>query len=458
VSTMKAEQFDPWGNPYGYRYPPSKNKGQPDIWSFGPDMIDGTEDDIGNWEPVRGLSEGETMLKLEGEKVILHKIRGSWGMSKEACFESLIQNVPEQLAVIAKKKYTEQADVIFDKLVYEFKDDRVKLYSLENSWEDTIKILSADATTGEFVFSRSGRDDRSAEMKGKVSGDEMILDEVNLIRLAEEESERRKEAIKDFDQFTNPVLKDQARRAAQNRELQFMMGLSKAVIHGYAPYHDGNFPARLDELGDDWGHTMEIKNMQTGDEAEPLYLGGQNVESPADQILIASPWVWDGRRAVVYCDSSGKIMKEDRFQEEFAKTLESVARSGARDGEPIQPTQEESIAAIEKVGGSFGDDGKTLELSHARISDAGLAHLQGMAGLERLGLSHTRISDAGLLHLKGMTNLVLLSLNNTKITDAGLAHLQGLTGLKRLNLSGTKVTDAGVKKLQAALPKCKISH
>ena len=48
--TMKAEQLDPWGNPYGYRYPPTKNKGEPDIWSFGPDMIDGTEDDIGNWE------------------------------------------------------------------------------------------------------------------------------------------------------------------------------------------------------------------------------------------------------------------------------------------------------------------------------------------------------------------------------------------------------------------------
>ena len=48
--TLKSEQLDPWGNPYGYRFPPSKNKGEPDIWSFGPDMIDGTEDDIGNWE------------------------------------------------------------------------------------------------------------------------------------------------------------------------------------------------------------------------------------------------------------------------------------------------------------------------------------------------------------------------------------------------------------------------
>ena len=48
--TMKGEQLDPWGNPYGYRYPGTHNKGEPDIWSFGPDMIDGTDDDIGNWE------------------------------------------------------------------------------------------------------------------------------------------------------------------------------------------------------------------------------------------------------------------------------------------------------------------------------------------------------------------------------------------------------------------------
>lgn len=49
-ASLKGEQLDPWGSPYGYRFPPTRNKGEPDIWSFGPDMIDGTEDDIGNWE------------------------------------------------------------------------------------------------------------------------------------------------------------------------------------------------------------------------------------------------------------------------------------------------------------------------------------------------------------------------------------------------------------------------
>ena len=50
--TLKSEQLDPWQNPYGYRFPGTHNKGEPDIWSFGPDMIDnnGEGDDIGNWE------------------------------------------------------------------------------------------------------------------------------------------------------------------------------------------------------------------------------------------------------------------------------------------------------------------------------------------------------------------------------------------------------------------------
>ena len=48
-ASLEGEVLDPWGNPYGYRFPPTKNKGRPDIWSFGEDMQDGTEDDIGNW-------------------------------------------------------------------------------------------------------------------------------------------------------------------------------------------------------------------------------------------------------------------------------------------------------------------------------------------------------------------------------------------------------------------------
>ncbi len=41
---------DPWGRPYQYEYPPTHGTGEyPDIWSYGPDGEDGTEDDIVSW-------------------------------------------------------------------------------------------------------------------------------------------------------------------------------------------------------------------------------------------------------------------------------------------------------------------------------------------------------------------------------------------------------------------------
>ena len=40
---------DPWGEPYVYRYPGVKNPKSYDIYSKGPDKVDGTADDIGNW-------------------------------------------------------------------------------------------------------------------------------------------------------------------------------------------------------------------------------------------------------------------------------------------------------------------------------------------------------------------------------------------------------------------------
>jgi general secretion pathway protein G len=40
---------DPWGEPYQYRYPGTKNNGGYDVFSKGPDHQPDTPDDIGNW-------------------------------------------------------------------------------------------------------------------------------------------------------------------------------------------------------------------------------------------------------------------------------------------------------------------------------------------------------------------------------------------------------------------------
>ena len=46
---MERVPMDPWGSDYIYVNPGSKNSSKFDIRSKGPDAVEGTEDDIGNW-------------------------------------------------------------------------------------------------------------------------------------------------------------------------------------------------------------------------------------------------------------------------------------------------------------------------------------------------------------------------------------------------------------------------
>jgi general secretion pathway protein G len=49
--TMKFEPLDPWKNPYGYKYPGSKDSTKPELISAGPDGIFGNEDDFSSQDP-----------------------------------------------------------------------------------------------------------------------------------------------------------------------------------------------------------------------------------------------------------------------------------------------------------------------------------------------------------------------------------------------------------------------
>ncbi len=115
-----------------------------------------------------------------------------------------------------------------------------------------------------------------------------------------------------------------------------------------------------------------------------------------------------------------------------------------------------------------------------QVTDAGLAHLEGLSKLESLCLRGTQATDAGLRHLAPLGHLRWLDLGGTRVTDAGLKFLRGNTGLKHLDLSrtritgeglpllaglthleelwliGTAVTAEGKAKLKRALPKCHI--
>ncbi|MCP4590526.1 MAG: type II secretion system major pseudopilin GspG [bacterium] len=50
LDTPLEDLVDPWGNPFQYRYPGEANESEFDLWSFGPDGIDGTDDDIVSWK------------------------------------------------------------------------------------------------------------------------------------------------------------------------------------------------------------------------------------------------------------------------------------------------------------------------------------------------------------------------------------------------------------------------
>ncbi len=47
---VKQAPGDPWGHPYRYVYPGTKNPKDYDLFSLGPDGTEGTTDDIGNWK------------------------------------------------------------------------------------------------------------------------------------------------------------------------------------------------------------------------------------------------------------------------------------------------------------------------------------------------------------------------------------------------------------------------
>jgi general secretion pathway protein G len=55
-----AIPLDPWGSEYQYAYPPERGSGEfPDIWSYGPDREDDTDDDICSWAPSGGSRDSD---------------------------------------------------------------------------------------------------------------------------------------------------------------------------------------------------------------------------------------------------------------------------------------------------------------------------------------------------------------------------------------------------------------
>jgi len=105
---------------------------------------------------------------------------------------------------------------------------------------------------------------------------------------------------------------------------------------------------------------------------------------------------------------------------------------------------------------TLGIEARTRNQPQRGCTGADLNSVADLGRLEELILSASRVTDAGLARLEGLTQLQQLPLGGTKITDGGLAHLKGLKGLEMLGLRDTPVTNAGTEELHQSLPNSRI--
>jgi Leucine-rich repeat (LRR) protein len=116
----------------------------------------------------------------------------------------------------------------------------------------------------------------------------------------------------------------------------------------------------------------------------------------------------------------------------------------------------------------------------AKVTDRGMAILEGYTDLERLKLSDVGVKGAALAKLPNPEKLTSLDLSLSLITDEQVPALAAMAGLKKLNLSQTQITDKavdvlaklegldqlivtqtalseeGIERLREALPECAI--
>ena len=90
---------------------------------------------------------------------------------------------------------------------------------------------------------------------------------------------------------------------------------------------------------------------------------------------------------------------------------------------------------------------RRLNLSTAKITDAGLAEISGLRKLEMLSIRDTGVTDAGLTNLAGFRKLEELFLQHSKVHGAGLSNLTELQELRVLRLDGLPLRDEHLRHL-----------
>jgi Leucine-rich repeat (LRR) protein len=100
---------------------------------------------------------------------------------------------------------------------------------------------------------------------------------------------------------------------------------------------------------------------------------------------------------------------------------------------------------ITSTGGSFqrnsSNEIEEVDFTLTWIRDDDLGRLATIPTLKKINLSHTKITDAGLAHLRPLKNVTYLNCYWCDyVTDGGIAYLKNWQNLEYLNIRGTEVT------------------
>ena len=143
--------------------------------------------------------------------------------------------------------------------------------------------------------------------------------------------------------------------------------------------------------------------------------------------------------------------------EEDQAIIEELSKAGVNFDGKLFFAHFDGVRGTDALVGRLADlsDQKRLTTMHVRlrgsdITDAGLAAIGcRFKAVGRLTLSGTAVTDAGLRNLVGLRVEFLHLDGCAGVTDAGIASIVRMKGLEGVELNGTPVTDAGLERLAA---------
>lgn len=204
------------------------------------------------------------------------------------------------------------------------------------------------------------------------------------------------------------------------------------VKKAYSKYHDEGF--EIIGISLDKNRAALEKFIEKNDIPWPQYFDGKGwkneISTRFDIHSIPSTFLLDGEGTIRYANLRGSALE---------RAVADVLRG------PALPSAKITSAGLAHLQGLTSLE--TLRLENTQVSDEGLAYLEGLTSLRTLYLGDTQVTNAGLVHLSNLTTLESLCVHKTQVSDGGMAHLKDLTGLKYLCLHDTQVTDAGLEYL-----------